>query len=103
MPGPFLRESAWRWLATILGFGGVPIAANPTGTANLTPALLALFAALCWAIATLLARSMTKGISTATMMLGSFFAFVAVCGALRRRCWRRWNIQGSPMRSSGAG
>ncbi len=84
MSGPFLREDvgAGRWLATILGFGGVLIAANPTGAANLTPALLALFAALCWAITTLLARGMTKGISTPTMMLGSNFAFVVACGAL---------------------
>lgn len=84
MSGPFLRETvgAGRWLATLLGFGGVLIAANPTGAADLAPALLALFAALCWAVTTLLARGMTKGISTATMMLGSNLAFVAACGAL---------------------
>jgi S-adenosylmethionine uptake transporter len=84
MSGPLLREAvgASRWLATILGFGGVLIAANPAGVADLTPALLALLAALCWAITTLLARGMTKGISTPTMMLGSNFAFVVACGAL---------------------
>ncbi len=84
MSGPFLRETvgAGRWLATILGFGGVLIAANPTGAADLTPALLALLAALSWALATLLARSMTKGISTAAMMIGSNLAFVVACGAL---------------------
>jgi S-adenosylmethionine uptake transporter len=84
MSGPLLREAvgAGRWLTTIVGFGGVVIAANPTGATNLNPALLALFAALCWAITTLLARSMTKGISTAAMMVGSNLAFVVACGAL---------------------
>jgi len=84
MSGPLLRETvgAGRWLATMVGFGGVVIAADPTGAASLTPALLALLAALCWAVATLLARSMTRGISTATMMLGSNLAFALACGAL---------------------
>jgi S-adenosylmethionine uptake transporter len=84
MSGPFLRErvGAGRWLATILGFGGVLVAANPTGGADLTPALLALFAALGWAVTTLLARTLTKGISTAAMMVGSNLAFLVACGAL---------------------
>ena len=84
MSGPFLGETvgAGRWLATILGFGGVLIAANPSGAADLTPAMLALLAALSWALTTLLARSLSRGISTATMMVGSNLAFVVACGAL---------------------
>ncbi len=84
MSEPFLHETvgAGRWLATILGFGGVLIAANPTGAADLTPAMLALLAAVSWALATLLARSLTRGISAATMMAGSNLAFVVACGAL---------------------
>jgi S-adenosylmethionine uptake transporter len=84
MSGPFLRETVGlgRWLATILGFAGVLVAANPTGATDLTPALLALFAAFCWAITTLLARTITKGISTAAMMIGSNLAFFVACGAL---------------------
>ncbi len=84
MSGPLLRETVGvgRWLATILGFSGVLLAANPTGVADLTPALLALLAALSWAVATLLARSMTKGISTAAMMVGSNLTFAIACGAL---------------------
>jgi S-adenosylmethionine uptake transporter len=84
MSGPFLRETVGlgRWLATVLGFAGVLIAANPTGVADLTPALLALFAALCWATTTLLARTMTKGISTTAMMIGSNLAFFVACAAL---------------------
>jgi S-adenosylmethionine uptake transporter len=84
MSGPLLREAvgAGRWLTTILGFGGVLISADPSGAVDLNPALLALLAALCWAITTLLARSMTKGISTPTMMVGSNLTFVVACGAL---------------------
>lgn len=84
MSGPLLRETvgAGRWLATILGFLGVLIAADPTGVPDLTPALLALVAALGWAVTTLLARTMTKGISTGAMMIGSNLAFVVACGAL---------------------
>jgi S-adenosylmethionine uptake transporter len=84
MSGPFLRETVGlgRWLATILGFGGVLVAANPTGVADITPALLALLAALSWALSTLLARSLTKGISTAAMMVGSNFSFAVACALL---------------------
>jgi S-adenosylmethionine uptake transporter len=84
MSGPLLHEAvgAGRWLATIVGFGGVLVAANPTAAADLTPALLALLAALSWALATLLARSLTREISTATMMLGSNLFFAVACGAV---------------------
>ena len=83
MSGPLLRErvGAGRWFATILGFGGVLFAANPTGVADITPALLALFAALCWAVTTLLARTLTKGVSTGAMMIGSNLAFLVACAA----------------------
>ena len=83
MSGPFLRETVGvgRWLATLLGFGGVLLAANPTGGADLTPALLALLAALCWAVTTMLTRTLTKGVSTAAMMIGSNLAFLIACGA----------------------
>ncbi len=84
MSGPFLRETVGpgRWLATIVGFAGVLVAANPTGVADLTPALLALFAAFCWAVTTLLARTLTKGVSTSAMMIGSNLAFLIACAAL---------------------
>ena len=83
MSGPLLRErvGAGRWFATLLGFGGVVFAANPTGVADVTPALLALFAALCWAVTTLLARTLTKGVSTGAMMIGSNLGFLIACAA----------------------
>jgi len=84
MSGPFLRETVGlgRWLATALGFAGVLVAADPGGVSDLTPAALALFSALAWAVATLLARTTTKGVSTAAMMVGTNLAFLIACAAL---------------------
>jgi S-adenosylmethionine uptake transporter len=81
---PILHEyvGPGRWLATLLGFGGVLIAANPTVVgAPLAPVGLALLAALSWAITTVLARGLSRGISTPSMMLGGAVGFVAACGA----------------------
>jgi S-adenosylmethionine uptake transporter len=82
MSHPILGEivGPWRWLATIVGFGGVLIAADLSGTPNLWPALLALFAALSWAGTTILARNLSQAVSTAALMVGSNLIFVVVCG-----------------------
>jgi len=84
MSAPILHEyvGPGRWLATLLGFGGVLIAANPTRGAPLEPVGLALFAAVSWALTTVLARGLSRGISTPAMMLGGAVGFVAACGAM---------------------
>src|SRR5277367_987352 len=84
MSAPILREyvGPGRWLATLLGFSGVLIAANPTRGAPLEPIGLALLAAVCWALTTVLARGLSREISTPAMMLGGAVGFVAVCGAM---------------------
>lgn len=84
MSAPILREyvGPGRWLATLVGFGGVLIAASPKGGAPLEPVGLALFAALSWALTTVLARGLARGISTPAMMLGGSAGFVIVCGAM---------------------
>jgi S-adenosylmethionine uptake transporter len=81
---PILHEyvGPGRWLATLLGFSGVLIAANPTVGAPLAPVGLALLAALSWAITTVLARGLSRGINTPSMMLGGAVGFVAACGAM---------------------
>ena len=81
---PILHEyvGPGRWLATLLGFSGVLVAANPTVGAPLAPVGLALLAALSWAITTVLARGLSRGISTPSMMLGGAVGFVAACGAM---------------------
>jgi S-adenosylmethionine uptake transporter len=84
MSAPILREyvGPGRWLATLLGFSGVLIAANPARGAPLEPVGLALLAAVCWALTTVLARGLSREISTPAMMLGGAIGFVAVCGAM---------------------
>jgi S-adenosylmethionine uptake transporter len=84
MSGPLLGEivGPWRWLATALGFAGVVIAANPQGGAEAWPVALALIAAVCWAISTLLARALTATISTSAMMIGGNAIFFVICGAM---------------------
>ena len=84
MSRPLLGEivGRWRWLATGLGFIGVVIAAKPQGGAQAAPVALALFAALSWAITTVLARKLTATISTSAMMIGGNALFFVVCGAM---------------------
>jgi S-adenosylmethionine uptake transporter len=83
MSAPILHERVGlgRWLATLLGFSGVLIAASPIGGAPIEPVALALGAAASWALTTILARGLTKEISTPAMMLGGAVGFVLVCGA----------------------
>jgi S-adenosylmethionine uptake transporter len=78
---PLLGETVapWRWLATLAGFGGVVIAADIAAAPDLRPAALALFAALCWALTTILVRTLSKRVSTVAMMASSNFAFVVAC------------------------
>ena len=82
LSNPLLGEivGPWRWLATVVGFGGVVVAADLAQTPNLVPALLALLAALCWAGTAILARSLSQAVSTAALMVGSNLAFVVACG-----------------------
>ena len=84
MSAPLLHEyvGPGRWLATLVGFGGVLIAANPAGGAPVEPVALALLAAVSWALTTVLARGLSRGVSTPAMMLGGAVGFVAVCGAM---------------------
>ena len=84
MSAPLLREhiGLGRWLAALLGFGGVLVAATPRGGAPLEPVMLALLAAASWALTTVLARRLAVGVSTPAMMLGGAIGFVVICGAM---------------------
>ena len=82
LSAPLLKEHVGlgRWLAVLVGFAGVLIAANPVGGAPLEPVALALLAAPRWAMTTLLARSIARAVSTPAMMFGGAIGFVIVCG-----------------------
>ena len=82
MSNPILGEivGPWRWMTTLIGFGGVLIAADLSAAPDVWPALLTLFGALCWAGTTILARSLSQAVSTAALMVGSNFLFVVACG-----------------------
>ena len=84
LSAPILREHVGlgRWFATAVGFVGVLIAANPAGGSAIEPIALALLAAAAWALTTLLARGLARGVSTPAMMLGGSAGFLAVCGAM---------------------
>ncbi len=84
LSAPLLKERVGlgRWLATALGFSGVLVAAAPGGGAPLAPVGLALTAAFAWALTTILARSLAKGISTPAIMLAGSIGFLAACGGL---------------------
>ena len=81
---PLLKErvSPGRWGATLLGFTGVVIAAGAHAGGPLLPVALALFAALAWALTTLLARSLARGVSTPALMMAGSVGFLVICGAM---------------------
>lgn len=84
LSAPLLKERVGfgRWTATLLGFGGVLVSAAPGAGASLAPVGLALMAAFAWALTTILARSLAKGISTPAMMMAGSIGFLAACGAM---------------------
>ena len=73
------RVGPARWAATILGFFGVVIATNPTGSPPLGPILLTLLAAFMWAWTNILVRIMSRSVTTVDLMIASNALFVVVC------------------------
>ena len=84
LSAPLLKERVGpgRWAATALGFSGVLIAAAPGAGASLAPVGLALLAAFAWALTAILARSLSRGVTTPAMMLGGSVGFLVACGAM---------------------
>ncbi len=84
LSAPILREyvGLGRWFATVIGFGGVLIAAGPPGRSPIEPVALALLAAASWALTTIQARRLARDVSTPAMMLGGALGFIVVCGAI---------------------
>jgi S-adenosylmethionine uptake transporter len=77
-----------RWIAVLVGFGGVLLAAKPAGTVDLVPAGMALFAALLWAFSVILIRLINRSETTANQMLASNALFALACAVMLIWLWK---------------
>jgi S-adenosylmethionine uptake transporter len=84
-----LRETVTpaRWAAVLGGFAGVVLAAGPSLGIDPLPAAMALFAALAWALTTILVRIISRTETTQTQMVASNFLFAVACGAVLPWIW----------------
>ena len=87
---PVLREKvpAVRWVAIILGFVGVVIAADPTGLTISVPVGLALLAAILWAIGSVLLRKTAMNEKTLVQMTLTNFFFVVMTFVMAVLTWQ---------------
>ena len=87
---PVLREKvpAVRWVAIILGFVGVVIAANPAGLTLSLPVGLALLAAILWAIGSVLLRKTAMNEKTLVQMTLTNFFFVVMTFVMAVLTWQ---------------
>jgi S-adenosylmethionine uptake transporter len=79
----FLKEAvgASRWIACIGGFVGAVVAANPSHSPNLIPALMCVAAGFCWACSTVLVRMVNRTETTLTQMFATSLLFGLACAA----------------------
>jgi S-adenosylmethionine uptake transporter len=84
-----LKETvgAARWATTLIGFIGVMIAANPSGTTEILPIFLTLIAAFCWAWTNILVRMISRTETTMTLMIASNGLFIVACGIMLPFVW----------------
>lgn len=83
-----------RWGATLLGFVGVVIAAEPAGAINLVPVILVLVAAFCWAWTNILVRLISRKESSLSLMLASNGVVILVCGVTLPFVWVTPDLNG---------
>lgn len=81
------RAGAAHWVAVVVGFAGVVLAAGPIGGLDPVPAGMALLAAVCWAGSVLLLRSMAQDETTANVMLFSNAWFAVGCAVMLPSLW----------------
>jgi S-adenosylmethionine uptake transporter len=76
-----LKETvgAGRWLAVLIGFAGVLVAAKPSDGVAYLSGLMALGAAGCWALSTVLIRLISHSETTSNQMLVSNGVFALSC------------------------
>lgn len=78
---------AARWIAIILGFVGVVVAADPAGRPDLLPAGLVLIAAALWAWSNILIRQIMAYETTLNQMLFGNGAFLVLTGVTMPWLW----------------
>ena len=85
-----LREkvTAARWVAALIGFGGVVLAVDPSGSVSLVPAVLALTGAFTWAWTTILVRIIARTELTTTTMTASNLLFAVACAIALPWVWQ---------------
>ncbi|WP_296016609.1 DMT family transporter [uncultured Agrobacterium sp.] len=81
---PILGEKVGRasWAAVVLGMIGTVIAANPTGSLNPVPTLLAFASGIFWALAVIYTRKAATRESTQAQLLTTGCVFCLVSGLL---------------------
>jgi S-adenosylmethionine uptake transporter len=77
-----------RWIACLGGFAGVAVAANPTHSPNLVPALMCVLAGFCWALSTILVRLVSRSETTLSQMFATSLLFGIACAAAFPWTWR---------------
>lgn len=75
------------WVAVITGFAGVIIASDPTGMADGWPVYLAILAACCWAVATILLRRTSQDASSMVQMAMTNVFFLALTAPVALSTW----------------
>jgi RarD protein len=86
---PMLREkvSVASWAAVTIGFVGVVVASDPTGMADGWPVYIAIIAACCWAIATILLRRTSQDASSMVQMAMTNIFFLALTAPVALSTW----------------
>ncbi|MFT3999813.1 MAG: DMT family transporter [Rhizobium sp.] len=88
------KIGAGRWIACIVGFIGVMIAANPSHSPNLLPALMCVVAGFCWAWSTILIRLVSRSETTLTQMYATSLLFGLACALSFPWIWKTPDASG---------
>lgn len=85
-----LREKVTvaRWIAAVVGFAGVILAVDPSGSVSMVPAALALIGAFTWAWTTILVRIISRTENTTTTMTASNLLFAVACAIALPWVWQ---------------
>lgn len=91
----FLREQLTlaRVGGTAIGFFGIVVAANPSGFAIGWPVLMVLAAALFWAVAMILMRTISKSDRTIVQVFAQNLIHVVLMGAITLPMWQGMSAQ----------